>query len=71
MKGFEVLLTSSPDREKLVSEIWFTDNMVAEIYQERDQFEIILYPNLKRTFNLDDFLEILKIGKTKLIDNQN
>jgi len=31
MKRFEVLLTSPPDREKLVAEILLADNMVAEI----------------------------------------
>jgi len=68
MKAFEVLITSPSDREKIVAEIWFANNLIAEINQDGDDLEIDIYPSQKLTFKLDDLLEILKIAKKKLIE---
>lgn len=66
MKEFEILITSPPDREKLVAEIWSGENLVAEINQESDNLEIEIYASEKLVFSLDDLLEILERAKERL-----
>jgi hypothetical protein len=66
MKEFEILITSPPDRENLVAEIWHNEILVAEINQETDNLEIEFYLNEKIAFELDDFLITLKIAKRKI-----
>ena len=66
MKDFKVLITSPPDREKIVAEIWFLNNLIAEINQDSEEFEIDLYPNQGLTFRLDDLLSVLEVAKKKL-----
>lgn len=67
MKEFIVLITSPPDREKLVAEIWYDKILVAEINQETEKLEIELYLNEKIAFELDKFLGILEIAKRKIM----
>lgn len=66
MKEFEILITSPPDREKLVAEVWHNKILVAEINQETGRLEIEFYLNEKIAFELDDFLEALVIAKRKI-----
>ncbi len=39
-----ICISSPPDREKLVAEIFFGDTQWAEINQERETFEVEFYP---------------------------
>ena len=39
-----ICISSPPDREKLVAEIFFGDTQWAEINQERDALEVEIYP---------------------------
>ncbi len=68
MKNFEVLITSPPDREKLVAEIWQGKQMIAEINQENEKLELEIYAgeNRRLILNYDQFLEALKVAKEKL-----
>ncbi len=63
MKEFEVLITSPPDREKLVAEIWHDNIFVAEINHETENIEIEFYLKQKISFDLNDFLKTLEIAK--------
>lgn len=67
MKEFKVLITSPSDREKIVAEIWFGNNLIAEINQEGDELEIDIYPNQRLTFKLDDLLSNIEKAKKKLM----
>ncbi len=70
MKDFEILITSPPDRENLVAEIWLEDQMIAEINQENKNLELELFTDEKGRLklNFDDFLETLKMAKEKLVE---
>lgn len=67
MKNFEILITNVPDRNNLVAEIWFNEILVAEINQDKPKLEIEFYLNEKASFELNEFMEILEIAKSKLI----
>ncbi len=66
MSKFDIEISSVPDREKLVAEIWYEKNLIAEINQESDNLEIELYPLQKVTFDYQEFLQILETAKNKL-----
>ena len=42
MKKFTIEITSVADRRKPVAEIWFGDDLIAEVNQEQDSFEIVI-----------------------------
>lgn len=69
MKKFRVEITSVPDREELVAEIWQGDTMIAELNQEnKERLELEIYSNEKKlSLNYNDFTEVLKIAKEKLL----
>ncbi|MDY0086425.1 MAG: hypothetical protein RBR84_10945 [Bacteroidales bacterium] len=69
MKEFEILITSPPDRENLVAEIWQDDQMIAEINQEGGVLGLEIYATKEGTIKLkyNDFIEALKKAKEKLI----
>ncbi|MBG6130182.1 hypothetical protein IWQ47_001735 [Aquimarina sp. EL_43] len=69
MKNYEILITSPPDREQLVAEIWQGDTMIAELNQEnKERLELEIYSNEKKlSLNYNDFTEVLKIAKEKLL----
>lgn len=66
MRKFKIEISSVPDRENLVAEIWHNDILVAEINQENEKLEIELYRSDKIAFDLEDFLGILKTAKKEL-----
>lgn len=70
MTDFQILIASVPDREKIVAEIWFDNNLVAEINQEGKEFEIDLYPAQRLSFRQSDFLDAVEVAKKKLIGLQ-
>lgn len=67
MSKFKIEISSVPDRENLVAEVWYDEILVAEINQETKKLEIEFYLNEKVTFELDEFLETLKIAKRKIM----
>lgn len=67
MRKFKIEITSVPDRENLVAEIWIDEILVAEINQETEKLEIEFYLNEKITFELDEFLKTLETAKRKIM----
>jgi hypothetical protein len=67
MNKFKVEISSVPDRESLVAEIWHDEILVAEINQETENLEIEFYLTEKIAFELDDFFKTLEIAKTKIM----
>ncbi|MBI3134270.1 MAG: hypothetical protein HYZ14_06290 [Bacteroidetes bacterium] len=66
MSNFKIEITSVPDRENLVAEIWYAEILIAEINQETEKMEIEFYLNHKVKFELNDFLETLETARKKL-----
>ncbi len=66
MEKFEILISSPPDRNKLVAEIWFENRHIAEINHENDYLEIEIYPSKMVKVCFEDFVKVLKIAKEKL-----
>ena len=56
MSKFYIELSSVPDRENLVAEIWYEKKMVAEVNKETEKFVIEFYLDEKKSFMLDEFL---------------
>lgn len=67
MSKFKIEITSVPDREKLVAEIWFGEELIAEVNQEEEKLKITLYNNQKLFFQFADFLSALDEAKRKLL----
>ncbi|HOU57352.1 MAG TPA: hypothetical protein PL180_17335 [Spirochaetota bacterium] len=68
MKNITIEVTSVPDREKLVAEIWLNNRLVAEINQESEELALELYVEKdKLSIPLNDFIEALNHAKEKLV----
>lgn len=67
---FVVEIASSPDRDDLVAEIWWNDQMVAEVRRSPDGHVYIdLYPSPSRvpwSFSLEDWLVAVDEAKKQL-----
>jgi hypothetical protein len=68
MNTFKIEITSVPDRANLVAEIWFGENLIAEVNHESDEPVIKLYSSQKMVFDLGDFLSVLQTAKNKLLE---
>ena len=72
---FNYLIASSYDREKLIAEIYYGDDYLAEINQEHAHPELLLFGT--DAYPLDDFVSILEescialTGKTNEIKNKD
>ena len=69
MQDFEILITSPPDRENLVAEIWLQNQMIAEINQENKTLELEIFVKENGTIKLsyNEFINILKEARKKLV----
>jgi hypothetical protein len=72
MKGeFRICISSPPDREKLVAEIFFGDTQWAEINQEGDILEVEFYPRPDgKAWRIEyqDVIRVLDQAKQKLLE---
>ena len=68
MSKFNIELSSVPDRENLVAEIWYENKMVAEVNKETEKFVIEFCLDEKKSFMLDDFLEVLENAKRRILE---
>ena len=68
MSKFNIELSSVPDRENLVAEIWYENKMVAEVNKETEKFVIEFCLDEKKSFMLDEFLEVLENAKRRLLE---
>jgi hypothetical protein len=66
MNKMKVEITSVPDRENLVAEIWFDENLIAEVYQENEVLNVEFYISPGMALPFEEFQEALKIAKDKL-----
>jgi hypothetical protein len=68
--SFVIEVASSPDRDTLVAEIWWNDQMVAEVRQTGDGHEVIdLYPcpsGMPWSFGVGEWLEAVKVATSRL-----
>ena len=67
-------ISSPPDRDQLVAEIFFRENQIAEINQELEDFHIEIYPKPDgEAWNLpiDQFQEIINEAKSLLIQKRD
>lgn len=70
MNKLNIEISSVPDRNKLVAEIWYGNDLIAEINQESDCLEIELYPLQKVTLDYQEFLSILETAKNRLTQEE-
>ena len=68
MSKFNIELSSVPDRENLVAEIWYEKKMVAEVNKETEKFVIEFYLDEKKSFMLDEFFEVLENTKRRILE---
>jgi len=68
MSKFKIEISSVPDRENVVVEIWFDETLVAEINQETGKLEIEFYLSEKIAFELSEFQETLEMAKRKMME---
>lgn len=69
MSKFKIEITSPPDKNNIVAEIWISDNHICEVNKESGYYEIEIYSPMNRkfwTFTLDEFLEVLQEAKKRL-----
>lgn len=65
-----VEVASTPDRDGLVAEIWWDNQMIAEVRKSGDgDLYVDLYPSPSRvpwSFRLDDFMRAMKEAERRL-----
>jgi hypothetical protein len=69
-KELRICISSPPDREKLVAEIFFGNEEWAELNQEDGTLRLEFYPRPNREYwqlSLDEVLEALNEAKKRLI----
>ena len=73
--NYELLIVSSPEREKVYCEIYYKGQILGEISQEEHKLllEIYSYPVNQKwwQFSLEEFQEILELGKKHLLGKMN
>ena len=70
MEKVRITLSSLPDRENLVAEIFFDGVQFAEISNENNQFLIQFYPHPRKDcweLPFNKVLEVIKNAKLKLL----
>jgi hypothetical protein len=68
--NFEFIIASPIDREKLICEIYYQNEIIAEISQETDELMIEIYPCQKNKFwelPLIQFQNALEYAKNHLL----
>ena len=68
MSKFNIELSSVPDRENLVAEIWYEKKMVAEVNKETEKCVIEFCLDENKSFMLDEFLEVLENAKRRILE---
>jgi hypothetical protein len=68
MNKIIVEITSVPDRENLVAEIWHQEYLIAEVSREKEDLKIEFNTIHGQKLPLDEFLEALILAKNRLAD---
>ena len=69
MKELEIVITSPPDREHCVAELWHNTKQVAEVFHDGESLQIEIYARpdqLPWRFLYKDFAEALESLKNQL-----
>ncbi len=69
LKEMKICISSPPDREFLVAEIFVGNEQIAEINQENEKAEVEIYPRKSGDFwriNYEDLIMVLEEAKQKL-----
>lgn len=67
--SFRICISSPPDREHLVAEVFFGNEQLAEVNQEEGQWNVEFYPRRSGTawiLSLDETLRVLQEAKSRL-----
>ena len=67
---FRIVVSSPPDRERLVAEVWFGGEMVVEINQESDQLRVEIYARESGepwAVPFAEFIDALNQAKRRLV----
>lgn len=67
MRKLAVEISSPPERDGLVAEVWSGEEMVAEINAEGNELEIEVYSNGRLKLSYQDFIDALMDARTKLL----
>jgi hypothetical protein len=68
MSDFEIVIASPYDRENLVAEIWFKEDLICELNTENEKLEIVFY--IKKSnckYNFNEFNKTINNAKLKLV----
>jgi hypothetical protein len=69
--SFKILITSPPDREKLVAEIWYENEQVGELSNDKSDMRLEIYPcpsDIAWKFDFSEFMEALRRAEIRLVD---
>ncbi len=73
MGKFDVIIASLPDRERVVAEICYDNELWIELSQETDELIVQCYPSQKNAyweFPLNEALEVLEQAKLRLLEGK-
>lgn len=68
--SINILITSPPDREKVVAELWVDDVQIAEVSNENDDLRVEFYsapPPNQLSLSFLDLIEALEKAKRNLV----
>lgn len=70
MNELSIQILSVPHREKLIAEIQYDHYVIAEINQDHEyvEIEIFSYDDFPITLPIDNFIEVIKEAKAKLLE---
>jgi len=66
MSNYEIIICSTPQYKKLIAEIWYDGNLIAEINQENKEPEITFFSEKHQMFQLTTFIEAIDKAIIKL-----
>ena len=62
---YAIQIASAPDREQVVAEVWYGEDMIAEINQEGPELAILLFP-IETMLDLNLLLEAIQRAAQRL-----
>jgi len=71
MNYLSVTIASVPDRENVVAELWYQDQLWGELSYENNEFQLEIYPSSKGeawNFNYEKILQSIINAKEKLVN---
>lgn len=65
MKEIKIIITDDIDKANLIAEIWYKNQIIAEINSEKSRLEIEFNDIKGLQLDLEDLLEAINISKSK------